>query len=344
MNERLDLDHDRFEQVMVPGGRVLLNNERKWDGKPITVRGTYSGISLDEYHGKPDLFDGPSVSKSALKWLLPTHGGSPKAFWGRWKWNPNAIEQESSTALDFGKAAHCLLLGDEVFDDKFVVRPAHRPDDMALPVAERRAWKANANDCKAWLAAHADKTIITPDQLERIKRIHADASTNEMVRLGVLNGRVERTMCVKDKETGIWLKVRPDVIPAASGMFTDLKTASKFDEDFLEKQIFDACYYLQAAMIRMVCRELGIPFETFVLLYVLNDDVPDTAHVEMSVHAIDRGERAIRWCLRTIRECLDKNEWPGARPFAGGERAIQMKPWAADRLDFFLNEQDREAA
>jgi hypothetical protein len=333
MNERLDLDHDRFEQAAVPFGRVMTANERKWDGNPITVRGTYSGISLDEYHGKPDLFDGPSVSKSALKWLLPTHGGSPKAFWGRWKWNPNAIEQESSDALDFGKAAHCLLLGDEVFEDKFVVRPKEFPDYRSKASQE---WR---DEVRA-----SGKTIITPDQLARIKRIHADASTNEMVKLGVLNGRVERTMCVKDKETGIWLKVRPDVIPAASGMFTDLKTASKFDEDFLEKQIFDACYYLQAAMIRMVCRELGIPFETFVLLYVLNDDVPDTAHVEMSVHAIDRGERAIRWCLRTIRECLDKNEWPGARPFAGGERPIQMKQWSAEKLDFFLDQQDREAA
>lgn len=340
----IDLDHDKFEQVGAPIGRVMANIEREWDGQPITTRGVYSGISLEDYHRKTDLFDGPSISKSALKWLLPAHGGSPKAFWGRWSWNPNHIKQESSVALDFGKAAHCLLLGDEVFEDQFVVRPTHRPDDMALPVAERRAWNANANDCKAWLAAHADKTIITPDQIERIKRIHADASTNDMVKLGILNGRVERTMCVKDKETGIWLKVRPDAMSNTDGVFADLKTASKFDEDFLERQIFDAAYYLQAAMIRMVCRELGIPFETFVLVYVLNDDVPDTAHVEMSTYAIDRGERAIRWCLRTIRECLDSGQWPGARPFDGGERPIHMKPWAAERLDFFLDQQEREAA
>lgn len=338
---------EAFELAGNAAARVVQNlaSERRWDGKTITEPGVYAGIDLAQYHGDRDLFDGPSVSKSALKWLLPAHGGSPKAFWGRWKWNPNHIEQESSAALDFGKATHCLLLGDEVFEDSFVVRPAHRPDDMALPVAERRAWNANANDCKAWLAGHADKTVITPDQLDRIKRIHADASTNEMVKLGVLNGRVERTICWKDRETGTWLKVRPDAMPAADGVFADLKTASKFDEDFLERQLFDAGYYLQAAMIRMVCRELGIPFETFVLVYVLNDDVPDTAHVELSVHEIDRGERAIRWCLQTIRQCLDAGEWPGARPFDGGERAIQMKPWSKDRLDQFLDtEQQRQEA
>ncbi|HWK65359.1 MAG TPA: PD-(D/E)XK nuclease-like domain-containing protein [Rhizobiaceae bacterium] len=338
MQHRIDIDHNRAEQVGVPLGRVFARMEREWDGSQITTRGTYKGISLADYHGKVDLFDGPSVSKSALKWMLPAHGGSPKAFWGRWLWNPNRITPPTSDALDFGKAAHCLLLGDEVFEVSFAVRPATYPDSKT---GEPKPWTMNANYCKDWVAAQDGKTIISPEQLERIKRIHADASTNEMVKLGVLNGRVERTLCVKDKETGIWLKVRPDVMPSADGVFADLKTASKFDEDFLERQVFDAGYYLQAAMIRMVCRELAIPFETFVLVYVLNDDVPDTAHVELSMHEIDRGERAIRWCLRTIRACLDTGHWPGARPFDGGERAIQMKPFVKDRLDHFL---DQEAA
>jgi hypothetical protein len=339
----IDLDHDRFKPIGAVSERIVdhLSQERKWDGQTITEPGVYSGITLEQYHRKVDLFDGPSVSKSSLKWLLPAHGGSPKAFWGRWAYNPNHIEQKSSDALDFGKATHCLLLGDEDFDAGFVVRPEHYETDKG----EWKPWNANANACKDWLARHADKkTVITPEQMDRVKRIHADASTNEMVKLGVLNGKVERTICWKDNETGIWLKVRPDAMPNADGVFADLKTASKFDEDFLERQIFDACYYLQAAMIRMVCRELGIPFETFVLVYVLNDGVPDTAHVEMSGFAIDRGERAIRWCLRTIRDCLDKNEWPGARPFDGGERPIHMKTWSAERLDTFLDRQDREAA
>lgn len=327
-----DIDTDAMQSIGSLAGKIVggMAKERRWDGKPITAPGVYAGISLDDYHGNRDLFDGPSVSKSGLKWLLPAHGGSPKAFWGRWKWNPNHIEQEPSEALDFGKAAHCLLLGDEVFEDGFVVRPKEYPDYRTKAAQE---WRDEVRK--------SGKTIVTPDQMERIRRIHADASTNEMVKLGVLNGRVERTICWKDRETGIWLKVRPDAMPDADGVFADLKTASKFNEDFLENQIFDAGYYLQAAMIRMVCRELGIPFETFVLVYVLNDDVPDTAHVEMSTFAIDRGERAIRWCLRTIRHCLDKNEWPGARPFDGGERAIQMKPWASERLDYFLDQQEQ---
>lgn len=322
------------------------SGEFEWHGETITVPGVYKGISLDDYHGKRDLLDGPSVSKSALKWLIPTMGGSPKAFWGRWSFNPNHIQQETSKALDFGKAAHCLLLGDEVFDDRFIVRPSHRPEDMGKPEKDRRAWNANANDCKAFLddAGKRKLTVITPDQIERIKRIHADASQHPLIQQGVLNGRIERSMFWKDEETGIWLRARPDALPNADGVFADLKTTSSFAEHFLERQIFDAGYYLQAAMTRMVCRGLGIPFETFVLVYVLNDDVPDTAHVEIDQFDIDRGDRAIRWCLRTIRKCLDAKEWPGARPFKDGERPIQMNVFQKDRLDQFLDTEERQEA
>lgn len=328
------IDRHEFQSVGAVASQIVgsIAVERRWNGRTITEPGVYAGISLDEYHGKTDLLDGPSVSKSALKWLIPAHGGSPKAFWGRWKWNPAHIEPNASDALDFGKATHCLLLGDEVFSEKFVVRPEEFPD---YKTKAAREWRDEVTK--------AGKTIVTPDQIERIKRIAADASDYPLIKLGILNGRVERTMLWKDEETGIWLRARPDAMPNADGVFADLKTAGKFDEDFLERQIFDAGYYLQAAITRMVCRGLDIPFETFTLLYVLNDDVPDTAHVEISEHDIDRGERTVRWCLRTIRRCLDAGDWPGARPFNEGNRHIQMKPWAKEKIDDFLNHEDQIA-
>lgn len=347
-SEIVDIPGDEQSIGALAGNMTTgIRRESVWNGETITENGVYAKISLDDYHGKRDLLDGPSISKSALKWLLPAYGGSPKAFWGRWKWNPNHVEPETTKALDFGKAAHCLLLGDEVFEERFTIRPTHRPDDMRLPEKEQRAWNANANDCKAFLADAAEKklTVITPEQYDRIGRIRDDASTYPLIKLGVLNGKIERSMFWKDPETGIWLKARPDAVPQVDGVYSDLKTASSFSEDFLERQVFDACYYLQAAITRMVCRGLGMPFETFTLLYVLNDDVPDTAHVEIDEFDIERGERVVRWCLRTIRRCLDASEWPGARPFNEGERRIQMKVWAKDRLDHFLDHQDKlEAA
>lgn len=337
----LDNDVDGIQSIGQVSANIVggLSRDTKWDGKTISRNGVYSGINLDDYHGKTDLLDGPSISKSALKSLIPAHGGSPKSFWGRWKFNPDHVEQEQSKALDFGKAAHCRLLGDEVFDEKFVVRPDTYPD---AKTGEFKPWNANSNVCKEWLATQTKgRTVVTRDDVIQIERIRQDARQHPLISAGILNGRIERSMFWKDPSTGIWLKARPDAIPRADGVFADLKTAASFDEDFLEKQVFDAGYYLQAAITRMVCRGLGIPFETFALIYVLKDDVPDTAHAEVSVHEIDRGERVVRWCLDTIRHCLDTGEWPGARPFDDGTRHLQMKPWAKDRLDRFLEQQEQ---
>jgi len=335
MNRNPDIDTDSFQSIGSIVGKMVggMKRERTWDGKTITTNGVYSGISLDDYHGKRDLVDGPSISKSVLKNLIPAMGGSPKAFWGRWKANPDHVEQDTTKALDFGKAAHCLLLGDEVFAERFCIRPDQWSD-----------WRTKAAQDWRDDQVAAGKTIITVEQFDRIRRMHADASSYPLIKEGLLNGRIERSMLWKDPETGIWLRARPDASPNADGVYADLKTAGKFDEDFLERQIFDAGYYLQAAITRMVCRGLGMPFETFVLLYVLNDDVPDTAHVEIDQFDIDRGERVVRWCLKTIRRCLDTGEWPGARPFNDGERRIQMKTWVKDRLDNFLDTEDRREA
>lgn len=312
-----------------------LAKERVWDGKTITQPGIYVGIPLEEYHGNRNLFDGPSVSKSALKHLIPAHGGSPKAFWGRWGWNPNRIAPKTSDALDFGRALHALLLGDEVFDEKFIVRPDTYPDSKT---GAAKPWHGASSWCKEWLDEHSHLTVLSSDQIEMIRRMREDASQNHLVKLGVLSGRVERTMAYQCPETGIWVKARPDVIPTGDGVFADLKSVASMEEDFIERQLGDAGYYLQASMLRMVCRALGVPFDTFVLLYVLKDDVPDTAHVELSVHDIDRGEKVVRWCLRTIRRCLDAGEWPGANPFNAGERPAQMKPWTKEALDRSLQE------
>ncbi|MCD1645297.1 PD-(D/E)XK nuclease-like domain-containing protein [Aurantimonas coralicida] len=315
-----------------------MSAEREYQGGKITQPGIYRGISLAEYHENPDLFDGPSISKSSLKWLLPSHGGSPKAFWGRWKHNPEHIAQKPTDALNFGKATHALLLGDEDFESAYAVHPAEYPNEKPRKgEGPTKPWNWNADFCKDWRDAQGAKTIISPDQRAMIGRIRDDAARYPLIRhSGILNGAVERTIAWKDPETGIWLKVRPDVIPDGDGVYADLKTAGKFDEDFLEKQAFEACYYLQGAMIRRVCRALGLPFTTFAMIYVLKDEVPDTAHVELSEHELDRGEREIGWALKTIRKCLDAGEWPGAQPFKGGERHLQLKPWVKQKIDDFL--------
>jgi hypothetical protein len=307
--------------------------EIDWNGETITEPGVYRNIPIDTYHEKADLFDGPSVSKSSLKWLFPFRGGSPKQFWARWKHNPDHIEQESGKALDFGKAAHALILGDEVFSERFIVRPSEYVNDKG----DTKPWSMNANACKAWVEAIGDsKTIVSPEDIEMIRKMALDAASHPMVQSGILNGAMERTMCWKCPETGIWVKARPDCIPVSDGLYADLKTVSKLDEGFLTRQIFEADYYLQGGMIKMICDEQEMPFDEFWLVYCLKSEVADTAPVKMSEFAIQRGEKVIRAGLRMIRDCMDAGEWPGAMPFHDGNVAIHLKDWDIKTIDQFL--------
>lgn len=321
--------------------------EQVYTGGKITADGIYKDVPIERYHHDPDLFDGPAVSKSILKSIMPIHGGSPKQFWGRWKGNPNRIDPgEPDEALIFGRAAHCLLLGDEVFDENFSIRPDKLED---------KPWQGNRTVCLKWLADQkaAGRMVLTLAQQAMIDRMHADAAEYPLIKHNqILNGRIERTLVARDPETGIILTVRPDAMPEYDGVFADLKTIASFDEDFMARQLFDAGYYLQGALIRMVCRLLKIPFETFVLVYLLKGEIPDTAHAEINDQSIllpggeeypsdlDLGEQMIRWALRTIRKCLDENHWPGREPFQGGERKIAMLPYQKAKAIRFLSGPD----
>ncbi|MEM7300690.1 MAG: PD-(D/E)XK nuclease-like domain-containing protein [Pseudomonadota bacterium] len=326
---------ESFQPIGAIADRVVkaAGADIRWDGETITEPGIYSGISLDHYHNKTDLLDGPSVSKSSLKYIGPGH--SPKEFWHRWAYNPNRIEPKKSDALDFGKAVHCLLLGDQAFAENFVVRPD-----------QWESWNKKAS--QEWRNEHEALgfTVLVPEQMDKIARMYEDAKEYPLIKGGILNGRVERSLIWKDPETQIWLKVRPDVIPL-DGIYADLKTVGDMSQEFLERQIGPMGYYIQGALTRMGCRALGKPFESFVFLYSSTADTPDTAHAELSEFELDRGEHVVRHGLKLIRQGLDTGEWPGADICDFGSRKIQMKPWDKERIDRWIelqNQNEGEAA
>lgn len=308
----------------------------KWSGGEIKRDGIYADIPLAVYHNSTDLVDGLSVSKSILGSIIPCepHNGSPKLFWSQWKYNPDRIVKPSTDQMVLGRAVHHLFEGKDSFRKHFVVRPDRAPLDP-----KRRDWHGANQYCVDWLAAQkrVGLEVLKPEALEIIKIMVEAVSNNYLVKQGLLNGRVERSILHKDPGTGIWLFTRPDVIPAADGVYADLKVTSSLSETFLIKQIGLMGYYLQGAMIRKVCRAIGVPFERFVLFYVLADNPSDCAHVELSDTDLDRGERVINWALKQIRQRVDEDDWPGVRIFDGGERPIQMTRYSAESIDRFLD-------
>lgn len=306
-------------------------NERIYEGGTITEPGIYRGVPIEEYHRNTKLFPGFSMSSSGLRQIIRR----PLEYWFSSPYNPKAEEPETKRELEFGKAAHMLLLGESGFSEKYALRPEHRPDDMDKPVKDRRKWSGNANDCKEWLKEQEDagRTIITDTEIGHIRHMADALAKNEIIGQGALAGKIERTLVAKFGD--IWGKARPDALPDTGGDVVDLKTAQSVDDDSLERAIYNHGYHVQAGFMRMVFREVmgADSFSSFSFVFVEKGPPYDVRVKTLKDRDIDLGERQARMGLSILGECLKRNEWPGFDGFGQHAGWIEMPSWAKTRIE-----------
>ena len=287
-------------------------NPIKWNGKPVTKPGWYSGIPIERYHSK-GMCDGPAVSSSDLRtcWLK-----SPAHMFARWAENPDREEREASRNMILGSAAHHLFLGEDGYSTKFVSQPATYRDKVT---AQEKPWHNGAEVCKAWNAAHEKmgRVIVTPKEFKSIVKMSESLAVDPMVQNGILNGNVECSGFFKHRATGLWVKVRPDVIPIGSGDYVDLKTAADVTTMALQSSIRSYGYHQQGALVMEAAADLSpeINSKQFVLLFIetVNPYCARAVPLEEKdlVRGIDQNAAMLKW----IAECIETKRWPGP----GGE-------------------------
>ncbi|SHI78856.1 PDDEXK-like protein of unknown function [Aureimonas altamirensis DSM 21988] len=297
--------------------------ETVWNGQQIVEPGIYAGVPIETYHHDVDLLDSFGISSSGIRQV----DDRPSAYWVHSPYNPERIERDATEALNFGKAAHHLLLGESGFAQHFAVRPAS---------IAGKPWQGNRTECKDWMAdqAKAGRTVILPSQIDDIRRMRDSLAAHPIVQAGALNGRIERSMFAKFDD--IWMKARPDVIPNDGGDFVDLKTAASVDDDSLSKTIFSSGYHVQGAVVRMVWRELGLPFGSFVLAFLEKSAPYEVRFFEVRAQDLDLGERQARAALQTVKECRKQGVWPGYDGFHPSVLNIDIPQWARTRTETTL--------
>ena len=283
----------------------------KWDGKPISKPGIYSGIPLDTYH-QPDICDGPSVSSSILRTII---GESPAHFYCYWLGNKNHVEKETPRHFVVGRAAHHLFLGEKFFTEKFVVQPEDYEDENGAI----KKWTYGAKACKEWrdIQERTGRLILTAAEFEDIKGMAVELGMDPLVKEGALNGLIEHSIFWKDKKTGIWLKARPDTIPGDSGDFVDYKTTVSVQWHALERSIEDFNYHMQGALVLRGAREvLEMPNPSFTLVWQEKKPPYCVRSTVLKDNEIAEGERGNRMAIDTFARCLKSGKWPGP----GGDR------------------------
>lgn len=305
----------------------LLSPLKLPEGAKITTAGVYD-LPMSVYHG--DCCDAPSVSSSGLRTIWSQ---SPAHYFYTSPYNPFPPEPEDRPHFSIGRAAHHLLyLGRKGFDDEFAVRPSDWKD---WRTAASREWRDER--IKAGL------TIITDGELEKITGMARSLGAHPLVKAGILDGAVERSLIWKD-QSGIWLKSRPDNIPKGSGLFADLKTTDSVADESLGRSLASFGYHMQAALVAMASEAvLGREMEEFAFVWV-EKNPPHCVRITVLTGAdIERGRMQLRRSIDQFAACVRSGDWPG--PGGGRKDAeyLELPAYAANRIDRELEIRAAEA-
>lgn len=313
----------------------------KWTGGSIGRPGLYSDLPIETYHGA-NICDGVSISSSGLRKIF---NKSPAHYWASSVYNDNAEEDEDEKRiLVLGRAMHHLMLGERYFAEQFRVAPSEVPDKKNNLVP----WSLRTDYAKEWMDARKreGKAVIFPKEIPMIEGMARALGAHPMVKAGAFDGFPERSGFWRDGDTGVWCKIRPDVIPNHSGDFVDLKTTASVQWNDLQRVIAEMGYVQQFALMRTGFRALGLPIASATLIFVERKPPHCTRVVSLRAQDLDVAEDANRYALRAFKRCWQSKHWPGP----GGERRdaeeIWMPDWHRDAMTARLashKEEDRAA-
>ena len=284
------------------------------DGQKITEPGAYR-MSMSHYH--TDNCPGPSISSSGLRTI---ENECPFQYWAFSYLNPDRFEQPPKTHFSFGRAAHTLLLGDEEFKRLYAVRPS-----------KWDSWRTA--DAKAWRDDQIamERDVLTHEDMEKLNRMASMMVDHPLIMgYNLLEGILEASLVWQDRETGIWLKSRPDVIPEFDGTISDYKTTSDASPHFCQRTIAKFGYHIQMALCAEGMKEvMGREASNFLLVFQQSTAPFHVTPVEVSQEAIYWGKCQIRRSLNTFAECMESGHWPG---YAEEIPVFNLPTWLSERL------------
>ena len=309
----------------------MFDNIKKWDGKPISEPGLYSHISMEAYHSQ--LTVGPSISSSGLRTMWDR---SPAHYFVGSYLNPARVV-EDNPAFAFGRAAHKLLIeGRKDFELEYAVRPEEWKD-----------WRSKA--AQEWRdeQVKAGLTVLTQDDLFNIAGMAKSLAAHPMVRTGILDGLIERSCVWQDERTGIWLKARPDAMPAPTDL-ADLKTTASVSDDDLQRSITNFGYNVQAAVAMAGVEAVtGVRPESFTLVFAEKAAPWSVRVVTLMAEDIDRGASIMRWATWEFAKAVRTGIWLGPDRGVADAEFLPMSGWARkvidERLSILLPAQEYEA-
>lgn len=187
-------------------------------------------IDIDD----PGYFRLKSIDQSQLKQFLKN-----PADWAYHRLND---DHKPTDAMKFGTAFHAYLLGTS--------------DVVSLPEGE----SFRSKDNQKWRAdqLEAGNIIVSYNDMQLLKRMKEGIEQTSLMPeypdyMEIIEqGTKEQCIEWKDRQTGLMLKAKPDLIPAGTDYLVDLKTAQKADAESFAKEVINYGYHIQTVFYRAV--------------------------------------------------------------------------------------------
>lgn len=185
-------------------------------------------IDIDD----PGYFRLKSIDQSQLKQFLKN-----PADWAYHRLNDG---HKPTDAMKFGTAFHAYLLGTS--------------DVVSLPEGE----SFRSKDNQKWRAdqLEAGNIIVSYNDMQLLKRMKEGIEQTSLMPeypdyMEIIEqGTKEQCIEWKDRQTGLMLKAKPDLIPAGTDYLVDLKTAQKADAESFAKEVINYGYHIQTVFYR----------------------------------------------------------------------------------------------
>ena len=185
-------------------------------------------IDIDD----PGYFRLKSIDQSQLKQFLKN-----PADWAYHRLND---DHKPTDAMKFGTAFHAYLLGTS--------------DVVSLPEGE----SFRSKDNQKWRdeQLEAGNIIVSYNDMQLLKRMKEGIEQTSLMPeypdyMEIIEqGTKEQCIEWKDRQTGLMLKAKPDLIPAGTDYLVDLKTAQKADAESFAKEFINYGYHIQTVFYR----------------------------------------------------------------------------------------------
>lgn len=311
----------------------------RYQGGHIIEPGFFSHVSMARYHSA-DICPGPSVSSTGLRKIIKD---SLKHFWNESPMNPRRQAEDEKEKRHFvmGRALHLLALGEAGFTKLFCEQPDTYIATKGKDKGKEKAWNANADACKDWAAERRaeGRTPLTPAEIKDIRGMMLALAKEPLVLNGLLNGAIERSGFWKDKRTGIWLKVRPDMIPQDSDDVVDAKISKSTAFEDLQRAISPDGYgYIQqGALVAEAWRCIfGRELNSFSLCFIEHKPPYDVRIVTLEPEDLKRGRDLNEVALGMLWKALKNQEWPGRAGVQRDAHTLALSQRQRERIDNIL--------